>query len=213
MKENYVPVTFQKGSFNCPFCRAFAHQKWIQPYQYAGREFIEYTEIIDHYFCQCDCCYKKSIWKGEVMIYPDADVNFQPHPEMVDDLKSDYLEASSIFQKSPRGATALLRLVIQKLMPILGEKGKNINNDIASLVKKGLPIEVQQTLDYCRVIGNSAVHPAELNIHDTPEIAIVLFEMINFIIEEQISRPKKIKKLYESLPQNAKDAIIERDKK
>ena len=36
----------------------------------------------------------------------------------------------------------------------LGESGKNINDDIAALVKKGLNLMIQQSLDVVRVIGN-----------------------------------------------------------
>ncbi|WP_424033423.1 DUF4145 domain-containing protein [Methylocella sp.] len=47
---------------------------------------------------------------------------------------------------------------MQKLCVELGEKGKNIDDDIANLVKKGLSPELQQALDILRVIGNEAVH-------------------------------------------------------
>lgn len=211
MAEKYFTPEFDTSGFHCSFCNVFAHQFWMSANYYEA-DIQEYSAIKNIKLSQCQHCWGISIWYEKKMVYPNNSSQFMPHDEMPEDLKSDYVEASKIFHQSPRGATALLRLVIQKLMPHLGEKGKNINDDIASLVKKGLPVTVQRALDYCRVIGNSAVHPAELNIQDTPEIAKVLFEMINFIIEDRIARPKQIDHLYNSLPENAKKYIEERDK-
>lgn len=133
------------------------------------------------------------------------------HPDMPASIVEEYQEARSIFARSPRAAVALLRLAIQKLMVELGEKGENINSDIKSLVAKGLPIEVQKAFDYCRVVGNNAVHPGEINLNDTPEMGQQLFNMINFIIEERIKRPRQIAALYEQLPEAARVAIDKRD--
>ncbi|EJI1141088.1 hypothetical protein ND217_001802, partial [Campylobacter jejuni] len=40
-------------------------------------------------------------------------------------------------------------------------------------------------------IGNKASHPSELDINDNSEIANILFEMINFIVGEIITKPKE----------------------
>lgn len=130
---------------------------------------------------------------------------------MPSELRADYEEAASIVQLSPRGAAALLRLVLQKLMPLLGEKGKNINEDIKSLVSKGLDPSIQQALDALRVVGNSAVHPGELDLQDDGQVVASLFGLINYIVEQRISHPKKLADLYEGLPQGARSAIEERD--
>ena len=120
-------------------------------------------------------------------------------------------EAREICGASPRAAAALLRLSIQKLCKELGESGKNINNDIANLVLKGLPSQIQQALDIIRVIGNNAVHPGELNPEDVAEVAFSLFELTNQIVEEMISKPKKLEALFNRLPEGARDAIKRRD--
>lgn len=133
------------------------------------------------------------------------------HEDMPSECLPEYQEARDIVAVSPRAAAALLRLAVQKLVVVLGEKGKNINDDIGKLVEKGLPKQVQQALDFCRVVGNNAVHPGEIELNDTPEIAHNLFNMLNYIVEDRISRPRHIESLYNQLPDGARKAIENRD--
>jgi hypothetical protein len=173
------------------------------------------------YQAVCTHCRERSCWLadlyGEIepvngrMLSPAATVAPMPHPDMPVDVRADYEEARLIAASSPRGAAALLRLGIQKLCVHLGEDGKNINDDVASLVKKGLPIEIQQALDVVRVVGNNAVHPGELTASDVAAVSSALFELVNQIVEERISRPKKLQTLFSKLPQGAQDAIKKRD--
>src|SRR5690606_2265847 len=123
-----------------------------------------------------------SYWFNQKIIIPSSTNAPYQHPDMPQSLIDDYNEARNIVNLSPRGAAALLRLVLQKLMLELGETGKDINKDIGSLGRKGLPEEVQQSLDIVRVIGSELVHPGELDRRDDHETAIQLFELINFII-------------------------------
>ena len=62
------------------------------------------------------------------------------------------------------------------------------------------------------MVGNNAVHPGEIEINDTPDIAHNLFAMMNFIVEDRIARPKQIQALYTQLPEGARNAIEARDK-
>jgi hypothetical protein len=150
-------------------------------------------------------------WHMAKMVVPAASPTEPPHPDLPEDCKHDYIEAQNVFIRSPRSSAALLRLSVQKLMKHLGEKGENINDDIKNLVAKGLPPLVQKALDYCRVVGNNAVHPGEIKIEDTPEIALNLFKMINYIVEDRITHPKEIESLYGELPENSRKAIEKRD--
>ncbi len=170
-------------------------------------------EVDDLYITECYHCDKKAIWYKKKMFYPDSLEVPSPNPDLKDEIQHDYLEAASILNKSPRGAAALLRLCLQKLCLQLGEKGKNIYDDIESLVKKGLSPKIQKALDIMRVIGNNAVHPGQIDWKDNKEVATQLFTIINLIAEDMITKPKMIDEMYNSLPQSSLEGIEQRDKK
>ncbi len=163
-------------------------------------------------FSECYECSKVTIWKGDEILWPADHEYPPPHSDLPPDLLRDYEEAGAVLAASPRGTAALLRLVVQKLCVELGEPGKNINTDIGSLVKKGLPDRVQKALDAVRVVGNNAVHPLQMDIQDNREIAFTLFKLVNLIVETMITAPKAVDDLYNSLPQEALKGIADRDK-
>lgn len=206
----YIPPTHKSTGFNCPFCNAFAKQDWGAPTRNVSSG--GYGADDNFWICRCARCGKFSIWISKKMVYPSAKTAPSPNSDLPDDAKKDYEEARNIANDSPRGAAALLRLSIQKLCNHLGEKGKNINDDIASLVKKGLPAKVQQALDVVRVVGNNAVHPGQIDLNDKPEIANSLFGLVNLIAEIMITQPKHVSDIYQSvIPESQKNAIKERD--
>ncbi|WP_353684517.1 DUF4145 domain-containing protein [Thermodesulfovibrio sp. 3907-1M] len=78
------------------------------------------------------------------IVYPISSAVLLPLPnsDMPKEVRLDYEETAQIAKFSPRGAAALLRLAIQKLVKYLGEDEKNLNQAIGTLVKKGLPPEI-----------------------------------------------------------------------
>jgi hypothetical protein len=162
---------------------------------------------------QCYNCKKLAVWVHDRLLFPPTKPGILPNPDLPDDVVADFEEARGIVDSSPRGAAALLRLCIQKLCLHLGEKGKNIDDDIASLVSKGLNPMVQQALDIVRVVGNEAVHPGTMDLKDDRDTALRLFELVNSIADQMISHPKNVKAMYSKLPETKRDAIAKRDKK
>lgn len=84
---------------------------------------------------------------------------------------------------------------------------------IATLVKQGLSTKIQKILDAVRVIGNEAVHPGVLDLSNGEKFVYPLFRLINLIIEEQIALPNEIDELYDTLPENKRKGIEDRDAK
>jgi len=162
---------------------------------------------------KCFHCEKIAVWVHNNLVYPSKKSGLSPNVDLPDEIIRNFEEARSIIDESPRGAAALLRLCVQKLCVHLGEKGDNINKNIASLVSQGLDPLVQKSLDIIRVIGNEAVHPGELNLNDDRDTAVQLFGLVNSIADQMISHPKNIKAQYEKLPKNKREAIEKRDKK
>lgn len=163
------------------------------------------------YISKCYNCHDISVWIHDQIVYPENKIDILPNIDLPEHIKELFNEARQIVTLSPKGAAALLRLCVQHLCKELGESGKNIDKDIASLVSKGLNPLVQKALDIVRVIGNEAVHPGEINLNDNKEIAIKLFSLINLISEQMISQPRQIGELYDGLPAGKLDGIAKRD--
>jgi hypothetical protein len=205
---HFVPPALNSTAFTCPSCNAYANQLWFSVLKSAGHGV---TRVEPLSLAQCAHCGEYTVWKDGKLIYPESTMAPLPNPDLPDEIANDYNEAASIISRSPRGAASLLRLCIQKLCKHLGESGKNINNDIAALVKKGLNPKIQKSLDVVRVIGNEAVHPGTLDMRDKPETAVRLCTLINIIADAMITQPKMIDAIYEELPESKRKEIEKRD--
>lgn len=206
-----IAPTFEGKAFHCLHCGVLARQSWKDAYARAGSGLVP----VGYSQCTCNNCRRTSLWQStdERCVDPVIGGGPRPHVEMPDDVKADYEEARRVVALSPRGACALLRLAVQKLCVDLGEAGEKINDDIASLVEKGLPVEVQEALDSLRVIGNEAVHPGELDLRDDVETATALFDLLNYVVKDRIAEPKERRRIFGLLPEKKREAIARRDGK
>jgi hypothetical protein len=177
----------------------------------ATKDLYNAKGIVNLTLSRCYSCERLTLWQYDKILWPETSAEISPSGDMPSAIVPDFKEAVSIVEKSPRGAAALLRLCLQKLCAHLGEKGKSIDDDIASLVRKGLDSRIQRALDVVRVIGNEAVHPGAIDLHDDRATAMELFGLINYIVEAMITQPKRVDDLYSRLPQSKLKAIERRD--
>ncbi len=161
---------------------------------------------------KCLTCDEIAVWIHDRLAHPPRRSGPEPNEDLPDSILPDYQEARSILDLSPRGAAALLRLCVEKLCKHLNAAGKGIDAMIADLVKKGLSVRVQQSLDAVRVIGNEAVHAGKMDLNDRPETAAMLFGLVNLITEKMISEEKHVNEIYNLIPPSKREGIKNRDK-
>lgn len=227
----YYPPTHAKGQYHCPHCGVYAKQTWSHGaavgdiytkrdsygnYQHRSN-ILNLTEkkvpLPENWTISfCEHCGHFAVWLNDQMVHPKKIIIENPNSDLSPEIQADYLEAANILSDSPRSAAAILRLALQKLCRQLGEKGNNINDDIASMIKKGLNVGIQKSLDALRITGNNAVHPGELDLTEDAERVTKLFGLINFIAQKMITEPKEIDAFYSELPEGAKKAVEKRDK-
>lgn len=204
----FVPAEHGATAFNCPRCGAYAKQTW------RGAEFKGTTILIsDLLVSQCSHCSGLAYWYQGNIIVPLTSLAPMAHDAMPESVLPDFEEARAVFNSSPRSSAALLRLATQKLCIVLGLPGKNLNDDIAELVSRGLPVRIQKALDVVRVVGNNQVHPGVLDVRDDQGIALATFDLVNLIVEVMVAQPKQVDDLFGKLPASARKAIEERNVK
>ncbi|EKL1317657.1 DUF4145 domain-containing protein [Campylobacter lari] len=203
--NKYTKPYFKGEAFNCPHCGVYSSINWNSFYNYSGT--IKEVEEYSFFDSTCLHCKRSIIWylkdKNPKIFFP-REVAIPPEENMPENVKEIYEEAFLVLSNSPRAACALLRLALQELMKYLKEnvqiynglKNRNINEDIEEIINIGNFYQEQkemfeEAMNSIRLIGNKASHPSELDINDNSEIANTLFEMINFIVGEIITKPKE----------------------
>lgn len=185
----------------------------------SGRYWFEKSDVdfcdtvANLYISRCYNCKEIALWRYDSMMWPDAGDAPPPNNDLPDDVLREYEEASRILNLSPRGSAAFLRVAVQRLCKHLGAKGKNIDDDIAFLISKGLDEEIQQALDVVRVYGNDAVHPGQIDATDDRATAETLFSLVNVIADKMISQKRRIAEMYKSIPPEKMKAIERRNNK
>lgn len=214
-----IPIGFGTP-FVCPHptCRAYARHLWghaisLNTFNGSGgvssRQSSQDDRVV---MARCTACDRESIFVNGKLIFPQQSAAPVPSSDLPQELQKDFEEARQILPLSSRGSAALLRLIVQKLLPHLGATKSEINAGIAELVANGtISIHLQRALDSVRVIGNEAVHPGTIDLRDDETTALALFGLVNFIVQKAITEPKEVERIYNSLPAAKLAGISQRD--
>jgi len=196
-------LDFKANVFHCPHCGVYAKQQWYNMAKGAiSEKGLDYYAgfVSDLHLSLCSQCGRYALWLNDKILYPALSIAPWPIDDMPLNVKEDFLEARSIVNSSPKAASALLRIGLQKLMCCLGESGKNMELDVSGLIRKGLPERFRDALRAVRAIGANSIRPGEISLSDDLERATALFSLVNMIVEATISQQRKVNQLYTSLP-------------
>jgi hypothetical protein len=116
----------------------------------------------------------------------EGDEHVQTNAEDVEEASEDFEEAAAILNKFPRGAAALTRICIQKMMPLVKGNAENLDENLSSLVRKGLKVEIQQAMDVLQLVRKSPLQPSEVDLKEENETAKTLLNSLKVILERRM---------------------------
>lgn len=218
-EKKYTAPEIGLDAFTCPHCGVFADQKFTPRCNPATHLFSRPETLLNenaYIFGSCRRCLRMTLWRDNKMVYPIGGPASDPSEDMPADVMAIYHEANKIAGISPRAAAGLLRMAVERLIRghLLPDEDKDstLYALIGILVKSGLDISIQQSLDVVRIIGNEALHSGQIAIDDDPEVVATLFMLLNYIVDDRITRPKTVSKIYNKLPSGKLQGIKDRDK-
>jgi hypothetical protein len=79
-----------------------------------------------------------------------------------------------------------MRVCIQKLVPLLKQDGKYLNDYMSSLVRKALQVEIQQAIEVLKVLRNESGQPTSLETQEDKEMALRFFDSLKAVLERRM---------------------------
>jgi hypothetical protein len=158
------------------------------------------VKLLNLHVSRCYNCKGFTVWVRDRLVFPVrvdeppdvVEVDFEEVAEDVqetaedEEVSEDFEEAAAILSKFPRGAAALTRVCIQNMMPLLKENAKNLDENISSLVRKGLEVEIQQAMDVLQVVRRNPSQTTEVDLKEENEAAKIFLTSLTQILKRRM---------------------------
>lgn len=219
----------KQPTFKCPYCKEVTSHYWYfrdGPFGDTPRIANKNTDnetlkikknILGLIITNCNSCGEKSYWlkymKGtEELIFPHQYDYPEPHMDLPETIVPIYNQAGQNLSISIGAATALSRVCLEKLLIHLGYKNGSLNDKIAAVIAEHkVSSQTADILDTIRFFGNTGAHAGTIDLDESQGVAQYILTSINDVVDELITKPKKVKKYYDLLPEGVKGAIQKRD--
>ena len=212
--DGYFPPELDKDAFNCPFCGVYAAQFWSsnvvygsESESYAGSRFNVNGKIEGFKVSKCSHCHQLIIWNYRKMLFPRKMTVPDPSNDISDNIKEIYIEAGEVPIDSPRASGALIRIALELLLQSINKNTMGLNENINKLIESQIPVQLIKALTILRVNGNDIMHTGEIKILEKKEDVTYLFDLFNMIVEELITRPRKLDESYNRIPESKRKQI------
>lgn len=217
-----------KSSFFCSRCGVLSKQRWFimgsSASEYSLKDIEDFLKpdntqtilkqnhritfysvaIAGLIASQCDNCGELCLWRNGKIAYPPVAAILPPN-DLPEECLADFQEAVAVRNGSPRAGAALLRACLEKLlMKITGKD--NPSEAIKLIAQAGADPTVIKSMEILRITGNKALHGyAIAEDGDNAASFSSLVELISLIVEERITRPKRVEQLYNNLPKDERE--------
>ena len=160
-------------------------------------------------------CGHVSVWRDELLIFPRASSLPMAPADMPPNVAELYNEAREVMPVSRRAGAALARATLELLVKDLypGQDGSLAAR--LDLIIPTVPTPLGSMLTLIRHVGNKTLH-----VEEAPDDATVLvldpadedlvnlmFESINELVDEAITKPARAKKYLDLVPENVKKNV------
>lgn len=222
--------------FDCPRCHAFADQKWealVRRYSDDSgfHDTPGWTRLENGAIAQsdtggwnvsvCASCGEWTVWRDEAIMFPRTSTLPPAARDMPGDVLDLYEEGRAVWPVSRRAGAALARAALEKMLR--SEPAASKKDDLVALIGKAkptLPSHVGTLLDIVRHAGNKSLHvedePDDVMVlvldEGNTDIGTIIFEAINLLVDERITKPGAVAALYAGLPDGVKESIERRAK-
>lgn len=163
----------------------------------------------------CRACENASVWRGKDLIYPQKAPGRAPSDDMPEAARELYEEARAVATASRRAGAALARASLECLLKELDPEAPKKSNldDRIDRIRDKVSTATFKMLTLARHVGNKSLH-----VDNVPDNAVLLllsdddemflddvFESINMVVDEMITKPNIIDNRYEQLPPGVRD--------